>query len=224
MNKPVGLLSHASSKEDYGKNLVDYMIGYLIDTGEYVPRIERTFVPSIINRLDRNTSGIVIGAKNAMSLRELNKLKHNSIQKFYKTIVKGKVNNDFIISDKLLKNEEGNKSIISKKGKEAFTEVVVEKTTNDFSLLSIRLLTGRTHQIRIHLSSKNLPIIGDEKYGDYNINKIFKKDFGLTSQFLHANSIKFGEINGELSYLNDKVFHADMDYKYEKILKDLFDI
>ena len=81
MNKPKNLLSHASSKEDYGNNLVDFMIGYLLEKGDYNPRAEKTFVPAIINRLDRNTSGLVVGAKNSKALRELNKIKEKCIIK-----------------------------------------------------------------------------------------------------------------------------------------------
>ena len=135
MNKPKNLLSHASSKEDYGNNLVDFMIGYLLEKGDYNPRAEKTFVPAIINRLDRNTSGLVIGAKNSKALRQLNRLKENSIEKYYKTIVSGKIKKNFIINEKLEKDEEKNKSTISKNGKDSITEVYVEKNNDDFSLL-----------------------------------------------------------------------------------------
>lgn len=222
MNKPVGLLSHAAKKEDYGNNLVDFLIGYLIKKGEYIARIEKSFVPAIINRLDRNTSGVVIGAKNAMSLRELNRIRDICIEKFYKTIVKGVVNDDFIIREKLEKNEEKNKMSISKNGKVSITEVYVEKRSKDFSLLKIKLITGRTHQIRTHLSYKNFPIIGDIKYGNSDVNKFFKENFNLKSQFLHAESITFNGIDGYLNYLNGKKFIAPMDESYKKIIEDIF--
>lgn len=222
MNKPKDLLSHASSKEDYGNNLVDYMIGYLLEKGDYIPRHEKTFVPAIINRLDRNTSGLVIGAKNSKTLRELNRIKENSIEKFYKTIVSGNVRKNFIINEKLKKDEIKNKSSVSSDGKQSITEVYVEQNNDDFSLLRIKLITGRTHQIRSHLSSKNFPIIGDIKYGNAEINKFFRNNFDLKSQFLHAETIIFKNIDGELSYLSGKEFFASMDKEYKNIIQKLF--
>ena len=202
MNKPKNLLSHASSKEDYGNNLVDFMIGYLLEKGDYNPRAEKTFVPAIINRLDRNTSGLVIGAKNSKALRELNRLKENSIEKYYKTIVSGKVKKNFVINEKLEKDE--------------------EKNNDEFSLLKIKLITGRTHQIRSHLSSKGFYIIGDIKYGNAKVNKFFRDNFDLRSQFLHAETIIFKNIVGDLSYLNNKEFFAPMDEVYKNIIRKIF--
>ena len=222
MNKPKNLLSHASSKEDYGNNLVDFMIGYLLEKGDYNPRAEKTFVPAIINRLDRNTSGLVIGAKNSKALRELNRLKENSIEKYYKTIVSGKVKKNFVINEKLEKDEEKNKSTISKNGKDSITEIYVEKNNDEFSLLKIKLITGRTHQIRSHLSSKGFYIIGDIKYGNAKVNKFFRDNFNLRSQFLHAETIIFKNIVGDLSYLNKKEFFAPMDEVYKNIIRKIF--
>lgn len=222
INKPINMLSHASSPEDYGKNLVDYMVGYLIETGAYVPRLEKTFVPAIINRLDRNTSGLVVGAKNSMALRELNKIKEKSLDKYYKTIVVGNVKRDFVINERLLKDENTNTTVVSEKGKESITEVCVEKNSRDFSLLKIKLITGRTHQIRQHLSSKKFPIVGDIKYGNREINEEFKKKYDLKNQFLHAEQIQFKNITGELSYLNNKTFYAKMSKLYTEIIEALF--
>lgn len=222
INKPIDMLSHASSPEDYGKNLVDYMVGYLIEKGDYIPRIEKTFVPAIINRLDRNTSGLVVGAKNSMALRELNRIKEKSLDKYYKTVVYGTVSKNFIINEKLLKNENTNTTIISEKGKESITEVYVEKNSGKFSLLKIKLITGRTHQIRQHLSSKNFPIIGDIKYGNKEINEEFRKKFDLKNQFLHAEQIEFKNIDGKLSYLNNKTFFAKISKEYNKIIGEIF--
>ena len=172
--------------------------------------------------MDRNTSGLVIGAKNSKALRQLNKLKENSIEKYYKTIVSGKVKKNFVINEKLEKDEEKNKSTISKNGKDSITEVYVEKNNDDFSLLKIKLITGRTHQIRSHLSSKGFYIIGDIKYGNAEVNKFFRDNFDLRSQFLHAETIIFRNIDGDLNYLNDKEFFAPMDEIYKNIIRKIF--
>ncbi|MCI5997894.1 MAG: RluA family pseudouridine synthase [Peptoniphilaceae bacterium] len=222
MNKPKDLLSHASSKEDYGNNLVDFMIGYLIESGSYIPRSEKTFVPAIINRLDRNTSGLVIGAKNSNALRELNSLKENCVKKYYKTIVSGNVKENFVIRDKIFKDEKTNKSFVSDNGKESVTEVFVINKSEKFTLLEIKLVTGRTHQIRAHLSSKGFFIIGDIKYGDKNVNKVFREKFNLKNQFLHAEKIVFKDIQGDLGYLNDKVLIAPMSDEYVNIIENIF--
>lgn len=222
LNKPKNLLSHAASKKDYGNNLVDFMVSYLIEKNSFVPRLEKTFVPSIVNRLDRNTSGVVIGAKNANALRELNKVKKDCIEKFYVTVVKGCIKKDFIIDERLQKDECKNKSSVSKNGKESITEVFVEKYNNDFTFLKIKLVTGRTHQIRTHLSYKNFPIVGDIKYGDKDVNNFFYEKFFLDSQFLHAISVKFNGIKGNLSYLNGCEFFAPMNDVYKKILDSIF--
>lgn len=222
LNKPKNLLSHAASKEDYGKNLVDFMISYLIEKGDFISRIEKTFVPSIINRLDRNTSGVVIGAKNAKALRELNRVKKDCIEKFYVTLVSGCIKKDFVIDARLEKDESKNKSSVSKNGRKSITEVFVEKYNNDFTFLKIKLVTGRTHQIRTHLSYKNFPIVGDIKYGDKKINKFFKEKFSLSSQFLHARSVRFVNLEGILSYLNGLEFFAPLDDEYKKILDSIF--
>lgn len=226
INKPVGKLSHSTTdrRED---NVVDDMIAYLIQKKEYVPRLEKTFTPSICNRLDRNTSGIIIGAKNYEALKAINNaIKNNKIKKYYKTIALGKIDSDFVKSSYLVKDDIKNKSMIyenpTENSKKIETSFKVIKSNEEFTLLEIELLTGRTHQIRAQLSNMGYPIIGDRKYGIDKINSKFDHIYGLKHQLLHAYKIVFADLEGELSYLNGREFEIKDPEIFSKIEKDLF--
>ncbi len=226
INKDIGILSHGTGGE-FEENIVDSMIGYLIRKGDYVPRIEKTFTPSICNRLDRNTSGIVVGAKNYQSLKSINEaMKYSKIRRFYKTIVKGNVKKGFQARGYLSKDEEKNMVEISKEktqgSKQVVTNIEVLKNKGGYSLLEIELITGRTHQIRGHLSSLGYPVIGDRKYGDRSINNIFRERYGLDNQWLHGYKIQFNGLDGELEYLNGKIFESKAKMGYIEIERDLF--
>ena len=227
IDKPKGILSHAS-KDDYTeRNIVDEFVAHLNATGEYIPRLEKTFTPSICNRLDRNTSGIIIGAKTYMSLKEINRaIKERSIEKYYKCIVKGSIKKDQRLEGYLSKDEKNNKVRISsgdsEQAKDIITDIKVLKQTREYSLLEINLITGRTHQIRAHLASIGHPVIGDTKYGDSVLNKRFKEDYNLNSQFLHAYRIVFNGLEGEMDYLNGKEFRSEMSGSMLEIEKELF--
>jgi len=228
INKPIGILSHSANRE-YGNNIVDGMIHYLYEKGEYNPRVEKTFKPSICNRLDRNTSGIIIGAKNYETLKAMNEsIKNGNVHKYYKTIVKGIVKREGILEGYLKKDEELNKVKITKEekddSKKIITKVKVLKTSDKYSLLEIELITGRTHQIRAHLSNIGHPVIGDIKYGDKVINKYFREKHGLESQFLHAYKVKFSNLKSPLDYLNGEEFTAKPVDKFLRIEKELFNI
>ncbi|WP_036730209.1 RluA family pseudouridine synthase [Peptoniphilus mikwangii] len=226
MNKPAGILSHNDSK-DFKKNMVDMMIDYLIARQEYNPRNENSFRPAICNRLDRNTSGILIGAKKAGVLRSLNyEIKKNNIDKFYLALVSGEAKEQFSDRSYLSKDEDRNKVTVLKKdsigAKESITEFKRIAMRNDYSLLKVNLITGRTHQIRTVLSSKKLPIVGDIKYGDSSVNRLFKNKYKYESQFLHNYSIHFNKIEGELSYLSGKTFYLVLPKLESDILEDIF--
>ena len=228
INKESGVLSHGAGEGDgFEENIVDSMISYLIEKGDYVPRIEKTFTPSICNRLDRNTPGIVIGAKNYGSLKDINDaIKNYHIRRFYKTIVKGEVKRDFQAEGYLTKDEDKNIVKISlgntEGAKKIITEIKVLDIANGFSLLEIELITGRTHQIRGHLASLGFPVIGDRKYGNKNINQEFQNNYGLDNQWLHGYKVEFNGLDGELEYLNGKEFTSKADDKLSIIENELF--
>lgn len=227
INKPKGILSHSSNGDYSERNIVDEFVSYLYEKGDYVPRLEKTFTPSICNRLDRNTSGIIIGAKNYNALKEINNsMKNREIKKYYKCIVKGSLGKSQKLEGFLVKDEKSNKvQILNKEienSKSIITDIKILKKSEGYSLLEIDLITGRTHQIRAHLKSINHPVIGDLKYGDVDENRFFKEKYNLDSQYLHAYKIIFNGLKDELEYLNNKEFISDMDSKLSHIEDKLF--
>lgn len=226
INKPKGMLSH-SDNVDNKNDVVNLLISYLFSKGEYNPEKEKTFVPSICNRLDRNTSGIIIGAKNFTALQLINKaIREKKIKKYYKCVVKGRIEKAFNIKGYMLKDVKKNKANIFENyvngAKRIETGIEVLKNNDKYSLLEIDLITGRTHQIRAHLSYLGHPIIGDAKYGDIITNKFFKEKYNLDSQFLHSYKIEFNGLDDSLSYLNGTSFNANLDELFKEIIKDLF--
>lgn len=226
MNKKSGVLSH-STENNREKNVVDAMVSYLIEKGDYSPRTEHNFIPGICNRLDRNTSGIVIGGKNYESMKDLNaSIREFGVGRFYKTIVAGKLTKEIELVDYVLKDEEKNKVAIvdenTENAKKIITRVKPLQTNGEYTMLEIEIVTGRTHQIRVHLSSIGHPIIGDRKYGDKKVNKYFDEKFKLRDQYLHGYKITFDNMSGKLKYLNGTEIESETDGNMKKIENSLF--
>ena len=179
-----------------------------------------------VHRLDKDTSGICVFAKNNKAADEMGKIfnDHSQIEKHYLTLVSGQINEDGIVDAPLRKSFERKKMVVAplKSGaKTAITKYHPIKNFKDYTLLDISLLTGRTHQIRAHMSYIRHHVVGDIKYGNYKVNNIFKREFNFENQFLHAYKIKFLDINGQLNYLKNKEFSCNLPPELEEILKKL---
>ncbi len=209
LDKKAGMVVHADEDKS-SVSLIDHIKAYLYKKGEYVPDKENTFVPALCNRLDRNTSGIVIAAKNAESLRIMNqKVKDRELKKLYLCIVTGHLDKkeDELVAW-LFKDEKEKRVYVyneSKKGsKTIITKYRVLKENNNLSLVEVDLVTGRTHQIRAHFASINHPLLGDGKYGSNKINK--ENDMKYQALCAYKLMFDFKTDAGILSYLDKKEF------------------
>lgn len=226
VSKPAGLLVHEDKEEDIN-TLSHQVLTYLYQKEEYDPYQDLGFVPGPVHRLDRNTSGIVIFGKTMKALQDLNEMmkKRHCIDKTYLTICKGNMSSSDLIG--YMKKEE-NQSLVkvvsqNTPGALMMHTIVEQVQTNyQFSLLKVKLITGRTHQIRVHLASVGHPIIGDSKYGDFELNKKIKKQYHLSHQFLHAYQIRFVKPIGCLKYLQDKIITSPLPQNLEEIKRKIF--
>ena len=221
-----GILVHSDSADGKEATLTDYTLSYLDAKGAYVPENELTFTPAACNRLDRNTSGMVIFGKTFEGLKCINEaIREDEIKKYYYALVKGKIKNGRY-EGYILKNSDNNLSKIYENevegSKKIITEVNTVETNGAYSLLEINLITGRSHQIRAHLSYLGNPIIGDNKYGDKKLNSFFENKYGLNYQFLYAYKLNFREIKGKLSYLKNKTVAVALPPLFKKIKQDVF--
>ena len=222
VNKPRGLLVHGDEGEKK-LTLTNQVINYLYFKGEYDPKNDHGFIPAPAHRLDRNTSGLVCFAKNLVSLQELEDLfkQKEEITKEYKALVVGKFEGTKHIDAPLLKDQKTGLVRVSKLGKSAETIAKSIGIYGDFSLLNVQILTGRTHQIRVHLASIGYPVVGDAKYGDFKVNKEVREKYKFENQFLTAYKLSFKKIKGHLSYLSGKSFEVELPEDEEKLLAKL---
>ncbi len=212
LNKRPGVLVHEDTEG--GENtLIMHIKAYLYAKGEYDPEREQSFAPSLCNRIDRNTGGIVIAAKNAEALRDMNaKIKNGEVRKHYLCLVHGAPpKNSDIIKGYLRKNSRTNTVEVRDKyfdgAKDIMTGYTVLERRGDTTLVEIELFTGRTHQIRAHMAHIGNPLVGDGKYG---VNRDDRKS-GFKYQALYAYKLIFPKTNAKnsLSYLEGKEFCLD---------------
>ncbi len=229
LNKPMGILSQKSAPVDLSIN--EWLIGYLLDTGKITEEQLETFKPSICNRLDRNTSGLIICGKSLQGSQQMNSLiKERKLRKFYRTFVKGTIKENAYIKGFLKKDETINKVFLKeyydKKNDKEYTPVETAYrpifSQNGTTYLEVELITGKTHQIRAHLASIGHPVLGDEKYGDRKWNQSLKNVKLPKWQLLHSYRIEFPVMDGEFAELSNCKFVAKEPEIYE-ILKNKLD-
>ena len=231
VNKPAGMLSQKAKETD--ESLVEYLIDYLLESGKLTENGLRAFRPSVCNRLDRNTSGIVAAGKSLAGLQMLSGVfKDRSIHKYYQCLVSGEIRDVKTVDGWLLKDEKKNQVRIlteaeakrfggrggDEEPKRIRTKYEPIATDGRFTLLRVTLLTGRSHQIRAHLASLGHPIVGDSKYG--GVSKVNPSGRTVKYQLLHSYRLEFPKLAEPFAYLSGRVFEAPMPGYFASVLKE----
>lgn len=215
LNKPAEVLTQPDKSEEI--SLIDYAVDYLIKKGDYDPKTNLTFTPACANRLDKNTTGIVLVPKNYKTLQEVNcAIREDRTEKIYYAIVSGKPKAADEIVGYLKKDGDKNTVTFSEQqttptDKKAVLNYETLESHGDFSLMKIILKTGRSHQIRVQLAAMGFPILGDPKYGSRPINSRLYEESGLKSQLLHSAQYTLTDMK--------KTFTAPVPPVFEKALK-----
>lgn len=231
VNKPAGMLSQKAKETD--ESLVEYLIDYLLESGKLTESGLRAFRPSVCNRLDRNTSGIVAAGRSLAGLQMLSGVfKDRSIHKYYQCLVSGEIRDVKTVDGWLLKDEKKNQVRIlteaeakrfggkdgDEEPKRIRTKYEPIATDGRFTLLKVTLLTGRSHQIRAHLASLGHPIVGDFKYG--GVSKVNPSGRTVKYQLLHSYRLEFPKLAEPFAYLSGRVFEAPMPGYFCSVLKE----
>lgn len=215
LHKPAGMLSQKSVPGDDSLN--DYLWDLCLEKGWLARETVEHFRPSVANRLDRNTSGIVLCGISTKGLQFLSRiLQGRDLSKYYLALVAGHASGSQLVKGYLTKDEKKNRVFFSRTPGEGAvpveTEYHVLAPGKEISLVRICLITGKSHQIRAHLAAEGYPILGDPKYGDKEINQTVKKTFGISCQLLHAYEINFGK------HLDGLVITDEMPEEFRRVL------
>lgn len=226
LNKPAGVLSQRADEKE--SSMVEAVLHYLLRSGQLKEEELKTFRPSVCNRLDRNTSGIIAAGKTLAGLQELSELfRSRTLKKYYLCLAAGDVTEPAHIKGTLKKDERTNKVTVAQEedADEKGTARIETKYrpvsgNGKNTLLEVHLITGKTHQIRAHLAACGHPIIGDYKYGIWKLNDRYKREHGLSAQLLHAYRLEFPALTGALEALSGKTVYAPLPKLFTKILKE----
>ena len=223
INKPSGMLSQKAKETDI--SVVENVIAYLLNSGQLTEENLQTFKPSICNRLDRNTSGLIAAGKSLAGLQQMGELfKNRTLKKYYLCIVKGRLADPAHIYGYLSKDEKTNTVYLtSSPQKESLpveTEYIPLAWNQEMTLLKVHLITGRTHQIRAHLASTGHPLLGDYKYGNRTWNDRYKKDWKIKDQVLHAYQLTLPTMKNNLENLSGKTFYAKVPGTFWNLIKE----
>lgn len=215
LNKPAEVLTQPDKTEEL--SLIDYAVDYLIKKGDYDPKTNLTFTPACANRLDKNTTGIILVPKNYKTLQEVNcAIREDRTEKIYYAIVSGRPKVADEIIGYLKKDGDKNTVTFSEQqtaptDKKAVLNYETLESHGDYALMKIILKTGRSHQIRVQLAAMGFPILGDPKYGNRLINNRLYEESGLKSQLLHSARYTLTDMK--------KTFTAPVSPVFEKALK-----
>lgn len=225
LRKPAGVLSQKAAPEDVSVN--EWVTAYLLETGVLNEEKLKTFRPGVCNRLDRNTSGLLLAGKSLTGLQTLSALlKERTVHKDYFCIVHGRVEKGDIRKGFLMKDEKTNQVMVSAKKQSpdaAYieTEYTPVLTADRHTLLRVRLITGKTHQIRAQLAAVGHPLLGDRKYGGTGGERNSEKQLGLSHQLLHAAYLTFPENMEHCSALAGQTFFAPVPKQFERIAREI---
>ena len=222
LNKPANVLSQKAKENDVSAN--EWLIGYLLAANKITAEQLATFKPAICNRLDRNTQGLLIGSKSLASGQAVSELiRLRQVRKFYRLFVKGRIDKEELMEGYLIKEEEKNKvRLVTEACEDASyikTRYYPLKHFTDRTLVEVELITGKTHQIRVHMASIGHPILGDYKYGDRNWNEKYKAEYGIESQLLYACRLEFGKLEKPLRMLSGKTVIAPDPKEFTELME-----
>lgn len=221
INKPAGMLSQKAAAEDISLN--EILLYYLFSKGKVTKETVSMYRPSVCNRLDRNTSGIVTAGITYRGAKELSRLlKERTVIKTYLALVKGEIKEPARLRGWLLKEEETNTVTVTQHEVEGASKIetdYIPVSTNGLStLLQVHLITGKSHQIRSHLASIGHPVIGDTKYGEKSVNEWYHRTYHGHYQLLHSWKLGIPSGSTELEKLNGKAFKASLPAYFQRVL------